>query len=93
VGLGRSHTTARNYGVRRVERLEGDVGYLDLTLVADASAGARTIAAAMELIANTDALIIDLRSNRGASGLSGLGGSVRPLTCRRLVRCRVRAGW
>ncbi|WP_194898848.1 S41 family peptidase [Catenulispora pinisilvae] len=60
-------TRAANYGVRRVERLEGNVGYLDLTLVADASAGARVIAAAMELIANTEALIIDLRANRGGA--------------------------
>ncbi|MBS2549923.1 S41 family peptidase [Catenulispora sp. NL8] len=58
---------AANYGVRRVERLEGNVGYLDLTLVSDAAAGARVIAAAMELVANTEALIIDLRANRGGA--------------------------
>jgi len=58
---------AENYGIRRVERLEGNVGYLDLTMVAEASAGGRAIAAAMELVANTEALIIDLRSNRGGA--------------------------
>ncbi|GAA2005175.1 S41 family peptidase [Catenulispora subtropica] len=58
---------AENYGVRRVERLEGNIGYLDLTMVADASSGARAIAAAMELVANTEALIIDLRANRGGA--------------------------
>ncbi|NUP51550.1 MAG: S41 family peptidase [Catenulispora sp.] len=56
-----------NYGIRRVERLEGNVGYLDLTLVPDAAAGAPAIAAAMELIVNTEALIIDLRANRGGA--------------------------
>ena len=56
-----------NYGIRRVERLEGNVGYLDLTLVPDASAGAPAIAAAMELVAHTEALIIDVRANRGGA--------------------------
>jgi hypothetical protein len=56
-----------NYGIRRVERLDGDVGYLDLHGVADPGAGGRAIAAAMELVAGTGALIIDLRQNHGGS--------------------------
>lgn len=58
---------AENHGIRRVERLEGNIGYLDLTLVTDASVGAPAIAAAMELVVNTEALIIDLRANRGGA--------------------------
>lgn len=58
---------AQNPGVRRVERLEGNIGYLDLTMVPDAAAGAPVIAAAMQLVARTEALIIDLRANRGGA--------------------------
>jgi C-terminal processing protease CtpA/Prc len=54
-----------NYGIARVERLPGNVGYLDLRMIADASVGGRAIAAAMELVAHTHALVIDLRQNRG----------------------------
>jgi hypothetical protein len=55
------------YGIHRVERLDGDVGYLDLHGVADPEDGGRAIAAAMELVAGTGALIIDLRQNHGGS--------------------------
>ncbi|GAA3920090.1 S41 family peptidase [Actinoplanes auranticolor] len=54
-----------NYGIARVERLDGNVGYLDLRQIAEAAVGGRAIAAAMELIVHTEALIIDLRRNRG----------------------------
>lgn len=56
-----------NYGIARVERLDGNVGYLDLQQITDASVGGRAIGAAMELVSHTDALIIDLRRNRGGS--------------------------
>ncbi|MGW4947169.1 S41 family peptidase [Actinoplanes sp. NPDC004185] len=56
-----------NYGIARVERLDGNVGLLDLRQIAEASVGGRAIAAAMELIAHTEALIIDLRQNRGGA--------------------------
>jgi hypothetical protein len=57
-----------NYGINRVERLPGNVGYLDLHGVAhpDDEAGP-AIAAAMRLVAGTYALIIDLRNNHGGS--------------------------
>ncbi|GID93140.1 S41 family peptidase [Amorphoplanes digitatis] len=56
-----------NYGIARVERLDGNIGYLDLRQIPEASAGGRAIAAAMELVSHTEALIIDLRKNRGGS--------------------------
>lgn len=56
-----------NYGIKRVERLDGNVGRLDLRFVTSADAGGRAIAAAMELVSQTHALIIDLRNNRGGS--------------------------
>jgi C-terminal processing protease CtpA/Prc len=56
-----------NYGIARVERLDGNVGLLDLRFVTSAGVGGRAIAAAMELVSQTHALIIDLRKNRGGS--------------------------
>jgi C-terminal processing protease CtpA/Prc len=56
-----------NHGIARVERLYGNVGYLDLRQIPDASAGGRAIAAAMELVTHTSALIVDLRKNRGGA--------------------------
>jgi C-terminal processing protease CtpA/Prc len=53
------------YGIAKVERLAGNVGYLDLRGIPDVSVGGRAIAAAMELLAHTHALIVDLRRNRG----------------------------
>ncbi|MEV4410753.1 S41 family peptidase [Catellatospora sp. NPDC049609] len=55
------------YRIARAERLDGNVGFLDLRGVSDPALGGRAIAAAMELVAHTDALIIDLRRNRGGA--------------------------
>jgi C-terminal processing protease CtpA/Prc len=63
----REYLRSTNYGIARVERLDGNVGYLDLRGVASSAEGGRAIAAAMELVSQTDALIIDLRKNRGGS--------------------------
>lgn len=60
-------SVAENHGVHRVERLEGNIGYIDTRLIADPRDGAPTIAAAMRLVAGTRALIIDARRNRGGS--------------------------
>jgi C-terminal processing protease CtpA/Prc len=56
-----------NYGIARVERLDGNVGLLDLRTVTSAGVGGRAIVAAMELVSQTHALIVDLRKNRGGS--------------------------
>jgi hypothetical protein len=56
-----------SYGVARVERLAGNVGLIKLTGVTDPSFGAHAIAAAMELVSQTHALIFDLRENRGGA--------------------------
>ena len=57
-----------NYGFERVERLEGGIGYLDLRVFAPTSTAGDIAAAAMTLLAQSDALIIDLRSNGGGHG-------------------------
>ena len=46
-------------------RLTGNVGYLDLRLFPEPSRGAQTAIGAMAFLAGTDALIFDLRRNRG----------------------------
>lgn len=56
-----------NHGFQRAERLEGNIGYVDLRLVPAPADGAPMFASVMRLLANTDALIIDLRGNRGGA--------------------------
>ena len=55
-----------NYGIREKKILPGNIGYLDLPLFGPMSLCRDSITAAMRAIANTDALIIDLRSCRGS---------------------------
>jgi hypothetical protein len=56
-----------NYGFERVERLNGNIGYIDLRGFNDEVAGADTVAAAMSFLQNTEALIFDLRQNGGGN--------------------------
>jgi retinol-binding protein 3 len=54
-----------NYGFEKVERLRGNIGYLDLRMFFEASLAGETAAAAMNFLGNSNALIIDLRQNGG----------------------------
>ncbi len=54
-----------NWGFEKVERLKGNVGYLDLRMFAPTAMAAETAIGAMNFLANSDALIIDLRQNGG----------------------------
>lgn len=54
-----------NYGFKKVEQLLGNIGYLELTSFNNPRTAAATAIAAMNFLANCDALIIDLRSNGG----------------------------
>ncbi len=56
-----------NYGFEKIERLKGNVGYLDLRMFAKPAYAAETAVAAMNYLAGSDALIIDLRQNGGGS--------------------------
>src|SRR5262249_7181822 len=56
----RTQMGKRNFGFEKVERLEGNIGYLGLRGFMEAEAAGETAAAAMSFLANTDALIIDL---------------------------------
>jgi retinol-binding protein 3 len=55
----------RNFGFHNVERLHGNIGLLEIGRFDPAPDAAQTAAAAMAFLANTDALIIDLRNNGG----------------------------
>jgi len=54
-----------NFGFERVERLKGNVGYMDLRGFAPPEYAGETAVAAMQFLAHCDALIIDLRQNHG----------------------------
>jgi hypothetical protein len=54
-----------NFGFDGVSRLDGNVGYINLAYFADPTIAYDTVAAAMRMVENSDALIIDLRYNNG----------------------------
>ena len=56
-----------NYGFEKIERMNGNIGYIDLRGFNDEKAGAETVAAAMTFLQNTEALIFDLRQNGGGN--------------------------
>jgi hypothetical protein len=59
--------TWMNHGFSKVERLPGNIGYLEFLNFMDEELGADTVAAAMNFINGTDALIIDMRNNGGGN--------------------------
>ena len=56
-----------NFGFKKVELLDGNIGYLDLESFVDARYGGETAVAAMNFLSNASALIIDLRNNGGGN--------------------------
>jgi C-terminal processing protease CtpA/Prc len=54
-----------NFGVERVELLRFNIGYLDLRAFGSPQGADEKFGAAMSLLGDTDALVIDLRSNGG----------------------------
>jgi hypothetical protein len=57
-----------NFGLVSVGRLPGNIGYLELSYFADPDIAGSTAVAAMNFLANSDALIIDVRRNGGGEG-------------------------
>ena len=57
----------RNFGFQKVERLDGNVGYIELLGFSGSQEVKEAAVPAMNLVANTDALIFDLRRNGGGS--------------------------
>ena len=58
---------ARNFGFEKVEVLDGNIGYIVLRGFVPAELAGEAAANAMNAVANTDALIIDLRNNGGGA--------------------------
>lgn len=56
-----------NFGFKEIKVLSGNVGYLDLRQFAGTRYAGETAVAAMNFLANCDALIVDLRNNGGGS--------------------------
>jgi hypothetical protein len=57
----------QGYGIEKIERLPGNVGYIDLRGFGITEFAGPAYTAAMALMAGTDALILDLRRNGGGS--------------------------
>jgi hypothetical protein len=56
-----------NYGFRKVEMLEGGIGYIDLRGFAQSDKADEVAVLAMKFIKNSNAVIFDLRENHGGS--------------------------
>lgn len=63
----RRQMARQNFGFEKLERLSGNIGYLDLRSFAPPGLGGETVVAAMNFLANTDAVIVDLRKNGGGA--------------------------
>jgi retinol-binding protein 3 len=63
----RAEAAQENCSFEKVERMEGNVGYLKFDGFDDVDYCAETVAAAMTFLSGTRALIIDLRQNGGGS--------------------------
>ena len=57
----------RNFGFEKVQRLAGNVGYLDLRMFSGRAEAMPTAVAAMNFLGHCDAVIVDLRRNGGGS--------------------------
>lgn len=63
----KQRSSLRNFDINRVERLSGNVGYLELYGFEPPEFAGDVLAAAMTFLGQTQALIIDLRHNRGGA--------------------------
>lgn len=63
--LNNEHNSLENFGFEAVQRLPGNIGYINFKGFASPEASEKTLAAAMNFVANTHSLIIDLRENGG----------------------------
>ncbi len=63
----RDRSSLRNFDLNRVERLRGNIGYLELYGFEPPEFAGDTLAAALTFLQHTHALILDVRHNRGGS--------------------------
>jgi tetratricopeptide (TPR) repeat protein len=62
---GRFESKKRNFGLDKVEILDGNVGYMRIRSVMYSREAADVVTSTLKFLENTDALIFDLRENRG----------------------------
>ena len=67
-----------NFGFRKVEILDGNVGYFELQRFPDPEIFDEKLAGVMNFLSNTEAIIIDLRKNGGGEGSSLLSSYFLP---------------
>jgi len=60
-------TPTDNYGFKKVEMLDGNIGYLDIRVFSDSHLGGETLENAMKFLQHANGIIIDLRNNFGGS--------------------------
>lgn len=58
----------KNYGFKEVKILPGNVGYINITEFVNPEFAGETAVATMSFVQDTDAIIFDLRENRGGAG-------------------------
>jgi retinol-binding protein 3 len=63
---------SENYGIKKLEVLPGNIGYIDFKWFCGPEYSGDTYAAAMNYLNHTDAMIIDLRSSNGAMSLQAI---------------------
>ena len=56
-----------NYGFKKIEILDGNVGYVDFRYFSGFDSAKETVDGVLKIIKNTDAIIFDLRKNDGGS--------------------------
>lgn len=59
----------KNFGLTRLEILPGNVGYLEISGFLGAPGSEEAVADAMRFLERTDAVVVDVRRNRGGSGM------------------------
>lgn len=66
LAMAQKQAAATMDGIRRVERLDGNIAHLEFDpILFDAATAGNSLTAALQLVAKADALIIDLRAVRG----------------------------
>jgi C-terminal processing protease CtpA/Prc len=70
IAQGQQEAARMGYGIRSIEHLPGNVGYLDLLGFAPSEFSTAALSSAMQQLAGSDALILDLRNNHGGDPAS-----------------------
>jgi tetratricopeptide (TPR) repeat protein len=63
--MDRLENRKNNHGLKKLEILDGNVGYMEIRSVMNSADTREVVSAAMKFLSNTNAIIFDLRVNRG----------------------------